>query len=578
MAFDAGMVCAISYELKEKLLGARVEKVYQPEKDELVLAIHAQGEHARLAVTAGANNPKICLTGRVKENPAVPFGFCVFARKHLTGARISGIRQLDFERVIEITLDSRDEMGFPAVKRLYAEIMGKYSNLILTDGEGRILGVLRPVDFTVSSKRQLLVGMKYEMPPRQEKGDPTAESREGFLEKAQSAGAMATDKFITSRYLGISSLVAREIALRSAERIDEAPERVYAAFSAVMTLLKEHRVTPCLVFEGDQPVAYSFLPIKQYGDGFRVETRETVSQVIDEFFDRRDNAEHSRKRASDLFHMVTNARTRLAKKLALQEGELAECEKKEEYKRAGDLITANMHLLRRGMTAARVIDYYDEAMPEEEILLDGRLSPSQNAQLYYRKYNKAKNAQRELTAQMALAKEELAYIDSVADALERAVGQSELDEIRRELLDAGYGKKLRKPGTARPMKTQPYEYVTSGGYRLLCGKNNLQNDHITGKLAGKTDWWFHVKNAPGSHVVLFLDGREEPSEQDFTQAAALAAFHSSLAGGATVPVDYTQVRYIKKPAGAKPGFVTYTTYWTAYVVPADPGKESGKKG
>ncbi len=569
MAFDACMVRAVAAELSDALVGARVEKVYQPEKDELVLSLHSAAGHARLSITAGANNPKICLTETVKENPASPFAFCILARKHLTGAKITGIRQLAFERVIEIALDARDEMGFQQEKKLYAEIMGKYSNLVLTDGEGKIAGVLRPVDFTVSLKRQLLPGMRYEMPPAQDKADPTAESREAFLAAAKEVPAMLTDKFITTRYVGISSLTAREIAFTSCEVVGSAPEKVWESFHAMMEAIQQGHICPTILYEGNRPVEYSFCEIGQYGAAVRVEHRETLSAVIDEFFAGRDNADHARKRASDLFHMIKSARTRIAKKLALQEGELAACEKKEEDKRAGDLITANMHLLKRGMTRARVIDYFDESMPEVEILLDGRLSPSQNAQNYYKKYNKAKNAERELTRQVSLAKEELAYIDSVADALERAVGPSELDEIRRELVAAGYGKKVGKPSSAKPLKTQPYEYHTSGGYRLLCGKNNLQNDQLTCKLAGKTDWWFHVKNAPGSHVILFLEGKEEPPEQDFTEAAALAAYHSSLAEGATVAVDYTQVRYIKKPAGAKPGFVTYTTYWTAYVTPKD---------
>lgn len=577
MAFDAGMVGAIAHELNEKLSGARVEKVYQPEKDELVLALHTKEGNLRLSIAAGANNPRIGLAAVQKENPSSPFPFCIFARKHLTGAKLHYVRQLDFERVIEISFDSRDEMGFYENKFLYAEIMGKYSNLILTDKDKKILGMLRPVDFTTSMKRQVLNGLLYEMPPRQDKLSPLALSEEEFLCLAAENPTLPTDKFLTRFYLGLSSLVAREVAFRSVGTVGEAPALVFQAFSDVMNAIAEKNYCPTLIFEGTKPVEYSFIDIAQYGEGFSVEHRETLSQVVEEFFAARDNLEHSKKRAADLFKMVTNARARLMKKLALQEEELAACAKKEDYKRAGDLITANMYQLKRGMTKAVVIDYYDEAMPEVTIELDGRLSPSQNAQRLFKKYNKAKNAERELTAQIALAREELVYIDSVADSLERAVGQSELDEIRRELLEAGYGARIKKTGGGKPLKTKPYEAVTAGGYRLLCGKNNIQNDQITLKLASKGDWWFHVKNAPGSHVVLFVEGKGEPGEKDFTEAAALAAFHSSLSGGDHVAVDYTQVKHIKKPAGAKPGFVTYATNWTAYVTPADlPGQETGK--
>ncbi|MBQ7364050.1 MAG: NFACT family protein [Clostridia bacterium] len=569
MAFDAGMVGALAHEISEKTVGARVEKVYQPEKDELVLSIHTKEGNLRLSIAAGANNPRIGFVTRQKENPATPYMFCILARKHLTGARILSVKQIDFERVIEIALDSRDEMGFFETKYLYAEIMGKYSNLVLTDKNKTVLGVLRPVDFTVSAKRQLLGGLRYELPPQQEKRSPLALDREDFLSLAKEHSEMATEKWLTTFYLGISSLVAREIAYRSVSRVGASPELVYEAFSTLVEGIRAHRYTPTVVYEEAKPIAFSFTDLAQYGEGARCVHPATLSEAVEAYFDERDNLEHSKKRASDLFKMVMNARARIAKKLALQEAELAECAKKDDYKRLGDLITANIYQLKRGMTTVKVIDYYDEAMPEIAIELDARLTPSQNAQIYYKKYNKAKNAEKELAKQIAAAKEELRYIDSVADALTRAVGQSELDEIRRELVEAGYGTKIRKAATAKGVKTKPYEFRTSGGYRLLCGKNNLQNDQITFRLAAKDDWWFHVKNAPGSHVVMIVDGREEPSEKDFTEACALAAFHSSVSSAEHVEVDYTKVRHLKKPAGAKPGFVTYTTYYSAYVKPCD---------
>ncbi len=570
MAFDAGMVGAVAHEIKERAMNARVEKVYQPEKDELVLQLHTREGNLRLSIAAGANNPRIGFVTRQKENPASPYLFCILARKHLSGARLLACERLGYERVIELSFDSRDEMGFFETKYLYAEIMGKYSNLILCDKNKTILGVLRPVDFTISTRRQLLSGLRYELPPAQDKLSPLALERESFLSLAEQFSEMPTDKFLTSQYFGISSLVAREIAERSVSRVGASPALVYTAFSLYMTQLSEHQFLPTVVYEGAKPIAFSCVDIAQYGEGFTVVHPASLSLAVEAYFDERDNLEHSKKRAFDLFKLVMNARARIAKKLALQEGELAECAKKEEYKRLGDLITANMYQLKRGMHEATVVDYYDEAMPEVTVMLDARLSPSQNAQVYYKKYNKAKNAERELEKQIAMAKDELLYMDSVADSLERAVGQTELDEIRRELAEAGYGAKIRKAATAKGVKTKPYEYVTSGGYRLICGKNNLQNDQITFKLASKEDWWFHVKNAPGSHVVMILDGKGEPSERDFTEAASLAAYHSSLAASERVEVDYTNVRYLKKPNGAKPGFVVYTTYYSALVKPMLP--------
>ena len=574
MAFDAGMVGAVAHEIRMRAEGARVEKVYQPEKDELVLQLHTREGNFRLSIAAGANNPRIGFVTRQKENPATPYMFCILARKHLSGARLLSCRRLGYERVIELAFDSRDEMGFFETKYLYCEIMGKYSNLVLCDKNKTILGVLRPVDFTVSTRRQLLSGLRYELPPQQDKLSPLDVSREVFMSLCEQYPEMATDKFLTSQFCGISSLVARELAERSVARVGLSPELVYTAFSAYITQLTECAFLPTVVYDGAKPIAFSCVDIAQYGEGYTVAHPETLSLAIEAYFDERDNLEHSKKRASDLFKLVMNARARIAKKLALQEGELAECAQKEEYKRMGDLITANMYQLKRGMREATVIDYYDEAMPTVTVALDARLSPSQNAQAYYKKYNKAKNAERELEKQIALARDELLYIDSVADALERAVGQTELDEIRRELSEAGYGAKLKRSATAKGVKTKPYEYLTSGGYRLICGKNNLQNDQITFRLAAKEDWWFHVKNAPGSHVVMVLDGKGEPSERDFTEAASLAAYHSSLSSAERVEVDYTNVRYLKKPNGAKPGFVVYTTYYSAVVKPELPKSEA----
>ncbi len=486
MAFDAGMVGAVAYELNDKIAGARIEKVYQPEKDELVLALHTREGSLRVDICAGANNPRINITKFQKENPPTPFMFCTLARKHLTGARVNSVRQIDFERVVEISVESRDEMGFFETKYIYAEIMGKYSNIILTDAEKKIIGVLRPVDFTTSVKRQVLGGMKYELPPKQDKLSPLEATEESFLSLAAENPDMATDKFILANYLGISSLIAREIAYRSCSRLGISDRLVYKAFDDIFDKIKQNEYSPTIIFEDNKPIEYAFTDIMQYGEAASKEARKTHSEVIEEYFQSRDNSEHSRQRAFDLFKLVTNSRARIAKKLALQEGELAECAKKEEYKRAGDLITANIYLLKRGDTKARVIDYYDENMPEVEIVLDSRLSPSQNAQSYYKKYNKAKNAERELTKQIEAAKEELVYIDSVADSLERAVGQSELDEIRRELLEAGYASKIKKRDNSKAsknIKVKPREAYTSGGYKLLCGKNNIQNDYITTKLA-----------------------------------------------------------------------------------------------
>ena len=576
MAFDAGMVRAITNELNTKLAGARVEKVHQPEKDELLLLLHAGRENLRLTISASVNNPRIHLTTVSKENPSAPPLFCTLLRKHLTGAKLLSLEQIGFERVIRLSFQARDEMGFHYTVRLYAEIMGKYSNLILTDEGDKVLGAVKPVDFTTSQKRQVLPGMQYELPPAQDKIDPTTEVRENFL-ALRADDTKAADKFLTTHYLGLSTLSAREIAHRAADGSDEA---LWEAFSAFFSDVLSGRVTPTLALdEGGRPKEYAFCDLLQYEGVYTLRHPETVSEVIEAYFLSRDNTDRVHQRAADLFRLLQNQQNRLEKKISLQEGELAETARKETYQKYGELITANIYRLSRGMKTAKVEDYYSENYETIEIPLDVRLSPSQNAQAYYKKYTKLRNAEVELQKQIAGAKEELNYIFSVLDTLSRASGQTELDEIRTELQSAGYGSRMKKNATKGGQKkstVRPIEYVTSGGYRLLCGRNNLQNDEISLKIASRSDWWFHVKNAPGSHVVMFTNG-EEPSERDFTEAAMVAAYNSSLSEAKHIAVDYTEVRNLKKPAGAKPGYVIYHTNYSAYVTPDRDTVEGLKK-
>ncbi len=575
MAFDAGMVLAVACELNEKALGARVEKVHQPERDEISLILHSALGNMRLTLSASPNNPRIHLSSAAKENPSAPPTFCIMLRKYLTGAKVSSVRTLGFERIVFIDFESRDELGYPFKVTLVAEIMGKYSNIIVCKGdEMKILGAIRPVDFTTSRVRQVLPGMLYEAPKMQDKCDPLSETREGFFEKL-SLSQKSEENFICDSYLGISKAVAREIAYRGSE----SGTALCNAFFELVDILKERKFVPTLVLdEASRPVEYSFFDLTHY-EGLERRPFDSVSLLIETYFSTRDNAERVKQRASDILKLLSNTKARLEKKTALQLLELEECEKKEEMRKYGELITANIYALKKGLSSARVTDYYDENTPEITIALDSRLSPSQNAQAYYKKYAKMKNAEIEIEKQLKITKNELDYVDSVLDSLSRAKGQSELDEIRKELSEAGYASAQKKCAMQKKSAStgKPIEYVTSGGYRLLCGKNNLQNDHLTTKVAEKGDWWFHVKGAPGSHVIMFTDGRDEPSARDFTEAATVAACNSSLCDGKNVEVDYTLIKYVKKPSASKPGFVTYNTYWSAVVTPDRETCESLRK-
>ena len=577
MAFDAGMLACVIAEIREKSLGARVEKVFQPERDEIVLQMRSLEGGKRLLINAGSNNPRVCFTTEQKENPMTPPMLCMLLRKHLQGAKLSDVRQEGFERVVTLEFETRDEMGFDCKRYLIAEVMGKYSNLIFANEDKKIVSVLHTVDFSTSSLRQVLPGMTYELPPKQDKENPLEVDGERFLSLMIEGGASRScDKWIASSFLGISSAVAREIAYRATGATDTPlgicrPEKLKAVFFDVIDGIKAGRFSPSMVLDGSKPVEYAFCELTHYGAGMELRPYESAGQLLDEFFRTRDREQRVRQRAADVLRILTNADARIRRKLELQRAELADCDKGEEYKKYADLITANLYQLSRGMKRAELVDYADYREDGSfgtcTIELDGRLSPSANAQVYYKKYNKSKTARVELTRQIALGEEELRYIDTVFDALTHAETAADLAEIRDELYRSGYASRMKNYAASRKPSTPVVaEFRTSGGYRVLCGKNNVQNEYITHKLAGKNDYWFHVKNLPGSHAVMLCNG-EEPDAENFTEAAEIAAYFSKGADGQNVEVDYTFVRHVKKPAGGKPGLVIYHTNWSCIVTP-----------
>ena len=576
MAFDAGMLACALAEIREKALGARIEKIFQPERDEIVLQMRSLEGGKRLLINAGSNNPRIGFTSEQKENPMTPPMLCMLLRKHLQGAKLSDVRQAGFERVAYLEFETRDEMGFPCKKYLIAEIMGKYSNLIFTNEEQKVVSALRPVDFSTSALRQVLPGMIYELPPKQDKRDPMTVEPAEFSKMLSEAGEKACDKWLVASFLGISPAVAREIAFRATQRTDPPvnacnPGALVDSFFAMMDSIKNADFSPCMILRDGTPVEYAFCELRQYGASFSMERFESAGACLDAFFHTRDREQRIKQRASDVLRILTNADNRIRKKLELQRAELRDCEKGEEYKKWGDLITANLYQLSRGMTRAELIDYEDYredgSFGKVIVAMDGRLSPAANAQVYYKKYNKSKTARIELTRQIALGEGELRYIDTVFDALTHAETAMDLTEIRDELYRSGYASRMKNYALSKKLPTPTVaQFQTTGGYRVLCGKNNLQNEYITHKLAGKNDYWFHVKNLPGSHTVMLCHG-EEPSERDFTEAAEIAAYFSKGAGGQNVEVDYTLVRNVKKPAGGRPGLVIYHTNWSCIVTP-----------
>ncbi|MBQ4602027.1 MAG: NFACT family protein [Clostridia bacterium] len=559
MAFDAGMLSACVYELKNQIIGAKIDKIYQPGREELVFNLRPEGrkENLKLLMSAGANTPRINLTDLSLQNPSVPPTFTQLLRKHLQSARITNIEQLGFERACRIDFEARDDMNFKTRKSIVCEIMGKYSNIIFCDADMKIISAIKIVDLTTSHKRQVLPGMIYEMPPSQDKIDPLTETKEGF-ESAIADWQGEVSKFITSRYMGISALVAREIGITGD----------WDSFRAVIDRIRKHDYVPVLIRDDEgTPKEYSFMPITQYGSKMNCEVCSSFGELIDGYFNERERTDRIKQKASDLFKLIENAISRLEKKTALQKEDIKNCADKEKLKRYGDLITSNIYALKKGMHKASLIDYYDPDMAEVSVPLDYRLEPAANAQKYYKKYNKLKKAEIELQKQIDISAAELEYLYSVLESFDRAEGELEINEIRRELYESGYGSRMKNYTQVKQQQTKPLEFETTNGYRVLCGKNNTQNERLTFKLASKGDYWFHAKNMPGSHVIMFCDGMEEPPAEDFTEAAVIAATHSKASDKASVEVDYSLVKNIKKPAGAKPGFVIYHTNYSAFVTP-----------
>ncbi|MBO5312751.1 MAG: NFACT family protein [Clostridia bacterium] len=571
MAFDAGMLRCVVGEIAQ-LSDSRVDKIYQPSADEIVILLRTREKNVRLLINAGSNCPRINITSTQSENPQKAPMLCMLLRKHLNGSRLTNATCLGFERVCELEFDAYDEMGFKSKKYLICEIMGKFSNLVLLDSSRRIIAVLKAVDFSLSVQRQLLVGMTYELPPKQDKLDTGSLTQKQFLDAYNNAPkSMKIEKFIISSFQGLAISTARQIAYEATGNIDGLLEGTNAVtlsnlFFGIVDKVRQGTALPYIVLnESGDPIEFSYAPLTFYGKSFSVQEMCSFSELVDAFYTKKGRNERIRQKSMDIFRLLSNAEARIQKKLAIQATELEECEKAEEYRIIADLITSNLHCIKRGEERVSLVNYYDDECPMIEITLDTRLSPPQNAQRYYKKYTKLKKAKVEITKQMELAKKELEYIDTVFESLTKAEGESDLSQIREELYHSGYASRMKNYSTVRTQAPHPLKFKTSGGYTVLCGKNNTQNDYITTKLAEKSDWWFHVKNMPGSHVLMQC-GKEEPGEVDFTEAAEIAAYYSKAEGN-NIAVDYTYARHVKKPAGSKPGYVIYHVNWTAYVTP-----------
>ena len=577
MALDGAFLRHIKQELEGQLLGSRVDKVYQPNREELLIAFRSREAACKVLFSARANSARVHFTTIPLENPKQPPMLCMLLRKKLLGAKVVAIRQPELERLLHFDFDSINELGDHVTLTLTMEVMGRYSNIILSDEEGKIIDALKRVDAEMSSQRLVLPGLTYRLPPPQSKLCPLSTVSQQVVEALK---ALPRDMELSKGYLavlqGVSPIVCRELAYRvgrgrelTVKTMDE--EQLFRAgffYQQMRDTVEEVSGKPYMAVNlQGKPMDFSFLEIHQYGTAAVVKEAESFSQLLDDFYRERDKQERMRVREQDLLKLLSTHSERLSRKIGVQRGELEQCADRDGLRVAGDLISANMYQLEKGAQSADLANFYEEDAPLVHIKLDPALTPSQNAQKYYKEYRKAKTAEEKLTEQISLAEQELEYLETVLDALARSETERDLSEIRAELQEQGYLRKLRSKKEKPAAVSAPMKFTTSDGFTVLVGRNNRQNDKLTLKTANNNDIWFHTKNIPGSHTVLVTEGKS-PTETAMTEAAQLAALHSRAKDSAQVPVDYTQIRNVSKPVGAKPGMVIYVNYKTIYVTPS----------
>lgn len=574
MALDGIFLRHIKNELESEAIGARVSQVYQPNRDELVIALRTFGGNKKLLLSARANSPRVNFCTTTPENPAQPPMFCMLLRKRLGGGKLVAVRQQECDRVIFFDFDCINELGDTVRITVVCEIMGMYSNIIIVDSNGVIVDSLKRVDLTMSSRRLVLPNIKYELPEQQNKLDILTSSAQQIAQRAKDTESeMPLNKALLGAIQGVSPVVCRELEYRVLEgatnKLDGALyEKLIKELEAFKEVSTNCSGSPYIIYRDDgKPMDYSFINIEQYGKLASIEKCDSFSQLLDKFYSSRDSRERMRVKSQDLTKLLNNTCERISRKLSKQQIELKQCANREQLRECGDLLQANLYRVERGANFVDVENFYDENSATLRIKLNPAISPAANAQKYYKDYQKAKNAEHFLNEQIEKGKQELEYVESVLDTVNRAENEKELSQIREELTEQGY---LRKPKGKQKQAAAlpPFEFESSDGFKILVGRNNRQNDKLTLKMAAKSDIWLHTKDIHGSHTIIFAEGKEV-SELAIVEAAQLAAYHSKAQNSSQVPVDYTQVRYVSKPSGSKPGMVIYVNNKTVYVTPCN---------
>lgn len=570
MALDAAFLKLICKELNERAAGAKVDKVYQPERDEFVFLLRGFHENMKLRVSASSANSAVYITERSKDNPKQAPTLCMLARKLFIGGKFVSAEQPGLERVVMLKFECNDDMGDKVERRVIAEIMGRSSNILFTDGSGRITGSVKHAGADPDAARVIIPGMPYVLPPLQNKTDPYK-----MTEDALAALLAASDEPLSDALLhgiaGFSPIVCRELAFRAAGDVDAPAVQADASrvFAELEKLLAELDAggAPSAVCRADGTASdFAFFAPTLYGAAAEIRRFESPSELLDFFYYERDRAERIKQRTAELSRLVSRSIERALRKAAAQSRELAECENADELRIRGELINAYIHDLKPGSSVAVVKNYYDN-YNEIHIPLDSTLSPQRNAQKYFREYRKSDTRKRKLAEQLEIGESEVEWLRTVADELSLAENDEDISRIREELIHEGYLRPAAVKNPKKPVKKPEYSFEsvnTSDGFKVYYGKNNMQNDALTMRFASNSDLWFHVRESFGAHVVLRLEGREA-TETAIYEAARVAASHSKSAEGTKVPVDYTEIRNVRKPNGAKPGKVIYVNFKTIIV-------------
>ncbi|MGI5958174.1 MAG: Rqc2 family fibronectin-binding protein [Massiliimalia sp.] len=573
MALDGIFLDALGREIRERILEARVDKVYQPSREEIILSMRGRQGGAKLLLSASAGSPRIHFTTVPLENPKTPPMFCMLLRKHLSGAKLIDVRQQGHDRILFLDFETTNELGDKVTITVVMEIMGRHSNIIVVNQDGKIIDAVKRVNDEMSSVRAVLPGMKYTLPPAQDKLDLFLANREQATAAFKAAKNQDFAKSIMQVYQGVSPILSREMAYTATGGLELLKNdvsafrmnRLFDYIDEMKQQMEQGNNCYTVVLENGKPKDFSFVDIQQYGSYLTKKHYDTASELLDGFYSERDQIERMKQRSHDLLKLLVNTSERVGRKLEAQKQELAESANRDTYKMYGDLINANLWQIQKGDSVAKVQNFYDESCPEVTIPLNIMLTPSQNAQHYYKEYRKAKTAEEKLVNLIQQGEEELVYLDSIFDAVTRTTGESELLEIREELSEQGYLKNYHNRN--RMLKAQPpMKYRSSDGFTIWCGRNNKQNDRLTLKTAKNYDMWLHTQKIAGSHVVIEADGKTIPN-RTIEEAAIIAAYNSHARDSAKVPVDYTLIKNVKKPNGAKPGMVIFVDYQTAYVTP-----------